>query len=201
VYTYHQKNWFLRHKFLVAIWAIVFGVAGYGGYLALGSPGKNPNPYVLSNQTPEKSSQTQEAEESKELAQIGQTVTDGSLEITTKGIKCGEKTIGTNEYAHDDATGTFCRLQLSIKNTGESAQTLPADKMKLFDGQDKEYTFDSAATLYAQSDLSAAIWYENISAGSTVNGDVVFDIPVDATPEKVLIFGGSDTPGIEVSLE
>jgi hypothetical protein len=198
-YGYQRKNWFARHKFFTFL--ITVAIAGGAYYFLAIRNRENPNPYLVNNQPQEQPQQQSESKKPEEPAITGQAVVDGNLELTVKGIKCGEKTIGTNEYAHADATGVYCRLQMTITNKGQYTQTLPANQMKLFDSEGNEYTYDIAATLYAQPVLNSAIWYENLPAEKTTSGDIAFDIPATATPVSVLVFGGTDTKGVKFSLK
>ena len=193
----YYKNWFSRHKFLTVL--AVLAIAGTAYILR---PGKsNPNPYLLSStDTKQETQAPAKSAKQPEQVQLGQTKSDGNFEITVKGIKCGEETIGTNEYAHSDAAGTFCRLQLTIKNIASGEQSLPAESIKLIDDKEEKRTFDSSATLYAQQDLNAAPWYEGIKSGVTVSGDIVFDLPDGRTTAKAIIVGDKEASGIEVQL-
>lgn len=109
--------------------------------------------------------------------------------------------MGTNEYAHDDAVGVFCRISATIKNTIEDSANVRAAKMFAYDATGKEYPFDVPATLYAQESMSAGVWYESIEPNDSASGDFVFDLPVGITPTKVLFVGAEDSKGVEVSLQ
>lgn len=195
-----MKSFLWRHKSLVIIWVVVFGIAGYSAYI-LTKSSDNENPYVLSNSA-DKPAETKTPDTPKQPTQatIGQAATDGNVEFTVHGIKCGETTIGSNAYAHDQAEGEFCRLSLKVKNTAAQTISLPAKRQKLVDSTGKEYELDTQATQYTQSDLSSGDWFTDITASKTRTGDLAFDITAGASIKKAMLYGSEDTPGVEVSL-
>lgn len=185
-------NWFARHKFITVILAVIV-IAVIGSALS-GSDSDTGN---TGNTEDTQASQ----KEQETTAKIGQAARDGKFEFTVTGFKCGEKKVGTNEFLQDEATGQFCRLSLSIKNIGNESQSLFADNQKLVDAEDREYSYDSSATIYAAPEDSGSTWYDEINPGNSVTGDILFDVPTNVTPVKAMLHDSAFSGGVEVNLQ
>lgn len=143
------------------------------------------------------------AEDSKPAttaAKIGQPVRDGKFEFTVNTIKCGETVVGTNEYLQAKAQGQFCRVNLTIKNIGNEAQSMFADNQKLIDGSNRQYSCDSDGTIYA-APSGGGTWYDQINPGNSVTGDILFDVPAGVTPVTAELHDSSFSGGVKVSLQ
>lgn len=197
------KNFLWRHKSLVGIWLIVFGIGGYAGYLLFVKPSGNENPYVLSetskNAAAPEEAAAEPAEEEIKRVGLNETAKDGDLEFTATGINCEDRTVGTNQYAMDEAEGQFCRLAVAIKNLGTAPADLPASQT-LITPTGEESSLDIQATQYAQEDQAAGYWYEDIAPGKAVTGDLLFDVS-GGQAASVILHGTQDSPGIEVNLQ
>lgn len=198
-----MKDFLSRHKSLTAIWAVVLVIGAYAGYTLFFKSSGNENPYVLSNSSSRADTQEEaagSAEEGARRINKGEAAQDDDMEFTVNSISdCSETTIGTNQYAMDQAQGRFCRLNVTVKNVGSAPASLPAvQRLALTSGE--EFKLDSQATPYAQEDQTAGPWYEDIAAGETVTGDLVFDIS-DGQVAKAFLHGAEGTPGIEVNLQ
>lgn len=188
-----DKSWFARHKILTVIGAfIIIGVIG-----SAASGGSQNNDSATQSTT----ESDQKAEAGNTLARIGEPARDGKFEFVVNSIKCGEKTVGTNPYLQSTASGQFCRLNLSIKNIGDKAQSLFADNQKLLDVQGREYSYSFTATSYAEPNGPSITWYNEINPGNNVTGDILYDIPTDVVPTRVILHDSSFSRGVEVSLQ
>lgn len=197
-----MKSFLWRYKSLVVIWLIVFAIGGYGGYILFIKSSGNENPYVLSNT----SNKTESPEETTEPTEneikhvgLGEAAQDGDLEFTATGINCEDRTVGTNQYAMDEAEGQFCRLSVTVRNVGDSAVDLPSNQ-QLITPAGEETNLDSQATQYAQENQTTGYWYENIASGSKVSGDLVFDIS-GGQVARAILHGSQDSPGVDINLD
>lgn len=189
-----EGNWIRRHKILTAILGIfllVIIVNAAGG----GSDSDNDG----AGSTGAKSETKQE--DTKQSSKIGEPARDGKFEFTVNSISCGETTVGTNEYLQDKATGHFCRLNLAIKNIGDEAQSLFADNQKLIDDQGRQYSYDSTATIYASPNDSGSTWFDQINPGNSVVGDILFDVPADASIVTAELHDSAFSGGVKVQLQ
>lgn len=190
--TDKKRNWFKRHKFLTGIIALVLVI------MIVNAGGGTSD---TSNTSANKSeSNSEKNEDEAKTASIGESVRDGKFEFVVKSVKCGETTVGTNEYLQDKATGQFCRVSMSIKNIGNEAQSLFGDNQKLLDNQGREFSYDSTATIYASSDDSGSTWFDQINPGNTVEGDLIFDVPTDVEIASAKLHDSAFSDGVEVKL-
>jgi len=131
---------------------------------------------------------------------IGQAARDGKFEFVVKSIKCGQTTVGTNEFLTEKAQGQFCLLNITVKNIGDEPQSLFADNQYLFNASGQKYSADSTATTYAAPEDSDT-WYSEINPGNSVEGAIVFDIPKDQTPTSAELHDSAFSDGIKVNLK
>ncbi len=190
-----KKNWFVRHKILTAIIAIL--LIGVVASAAGGGSESASNSQAAS----EGSGTTQTASENKsdELAKIGTPVRDGKFEFTVKSLECGKTSVG-GEYLNKTAQGQFCLLNVTVKNIGNEPQSLFSDNQYLFNSQNQKYSADSTATLYAAPDGNDS-WYSEINPGNSVEGSIVFDVPKDVTPVSAELHDSAYSNGVKVSLQ
>ncbi|HEX8762394.1 MAG TPA: DUF4352 domain-containing protein, partial [Candidatus Saccharimonadales bacterium] len=94
-----QRNWFARHKILTGIAAFIVLIAIVGATSG-GDTKKTEN----------NGGGTKTATSQATTAKIGEPARDGKFEFTISAVKCGETTIGTNEYLQEKAQGQFCRV-------------------------------------------------------------------------------------------
>lgn len=202
---YYVKNFLWRHKTLLVIWVAVLGIGGYvGSVLFSTSSSGDKNPYTsqgaqvagTSDETP-----TEAPSNQPKKAKVGESAKDGNLEFTVNEQKCnGEKTIGENQYAQAEAEGQFCRVNISIKNTGSSPVDLPLSAQRGLSPREESYSPDEAGTQYAQADQTKNYWYQQIAAGATVSGDLVFSMNGNEELVRVELHGEKNTPGVKVDL-
>lgn len=182
-------DWAKKHKILTVVGVIVLL-----GVISSVANGGNSTTNISSN-----SSSNSKTVAKKELAKIGVPVTDGKFEFTVKGIECGKTTIGVSSYLTKDAQGQFCMLNVTIKNTGDAAQSLFSAYQKILNAESQQYAADDTATMYAAPNGSS--WYSNINPGNSVEGTIVFDIPKDQTPAIAELHDSMFSSGVKVSLQ
>ncbi len=187
-----KKNWFLRHKILTVVGIVILiGIVVGAASGDKSTTNTNPN---------NNSSSKQKTEVKNEVAKIGTPVTDGKFEFTVKSIECGKASVGTNQYLTKEAQGQFCLLNVTVKNTGDAAQSLFSSNQKLLNSKDQQYSADDTATMYASSDGSGS-WYNDINPGNSVEGTIVFDLPKDQTPLTAELHDSAFSSGVKISLE
>lgn len=150
--------------------------------------------------------QTAEGQSSTNLAAkatIGQSFSEDGFSFTVNSIKCGETriTTGGDIYFYSDAQGQFCRLNVTVTNTGNNANSIDANAQYLFNSQGQRYTYDSAATSHAANYSIGNPLDDEINPGNSVTGDFVFDVPQDVNLVTAEIHADSGSRGVEVSLK
>lgn len=180
-----KKNWFKRHKILTAILALVLL-----GVVAGASGGSKKS--VSTTSTDSNTSET------ASIAKVGEPVRDGKFEFTIASIKCGETSVGTNQYITKQAQGQFCLLDMTVKNIGSEAQMFDSSSQYLYDGAGAKLSADSSASLYANPEGSTFL--NQINPGNSVQGVVVFDIAKGATPVSAELHDSAYSNGVKVKL-
>lgn len=190
--TDKKRSWFKRHKILTAILALVVV-----GIIAASAGGKSN---TSNTNKADASTTTSQKKAAETTASVGQPARDGKFEFVVNSMKCGETTVGTNQYLQAKAQGQFCRVNLSIKNIGTESQSMFADNQKLVDSTGKQYSYSSSATIYAAPDNNST-WYDEINPGNTVTGDILYDVPAGVTPVTAILHDSAYSGGVKVSLQ
>lgn len=186
---WYKKKRFILPLALIALFAII-GIA---------SAGRNDAPTAG---VPASSASTSQAGEPSEKAskkttaskapvpanaKIGDTVTAGDWQFKITKFRCGISSVG-NQYLGKKPQGQFCFLNVSATNNGDDEGTLDENNQKLLDAAGKEYSSDSEASLYEDSD--SMLFLKGVNPGNTAKGLIVFDIPKKAKPTQASLAGG-----------
>jgi hypothetical protein len=95
------------------------------------------------------------------------------------------KSIGTNPYLITEASGIYLILDVEVENTGNSAEYLMDSYLKLVDDQNREFSPDSSAAIYLDS--NQALLFEQVNPGIVKKGKIVFDVPENLNVANVRI--------------
>lgn len=180
-----NKNWFMRHKILTAILAIIVI-----GVIASASGSKSS--------TSSKTSSSSQSDSKAKVAKIGEAANDGKFEFIIQSVQCGKASVGASQYLTKTAQGQYCLLNVSVKNIGDQAQSLLSSNQYLFNASGQKYSADDTATIYNAP--SGASWYNDINPGNSVSGAIVFDIPKDQTPVSAELHDSAFSNGVKVNL-
>lgn len=133
---------------------------------------------------------------------IGATVSDAGFNFVVNSFKCGENEITTGEGLVSRATaqGQFCRLNITVTNTGNTANRIRAYNQYLFNAKEQRFEYDAHATSTAAGNYIGAEINDDINPGNNVTADVVFDVPLGDTPTLAELHGDTDSLGARVNL-
>jgi len=116
---------------------------------------------------------------------IGDKVRGGDLEFTVNSMKCGISQVGS-AYLNTKAQGTFCRVNITVKNVTKSAHTFHADStVTAQDAAGRTYDADGEAGIYGNDDAQGFL--DEINPGNSVKANVYFDVP-KGTKLKTITF-------------
>lgn len=186
------RPWFKKKRVILPLILLVIIIISVAS-----NSGNKGSETASTNSSGETSSESNTAEETK-LPGIGEAVTDGKFTFTVTGIECGIASVG-DEFAGATAQGQYCRVAVTILNSGKEPQTMFADNQKLFDTEGREFSPDTSAMIWDGDNGKA--WMEEINPGNTLNGALLFDLPAAATPSTIELHDSAFSQGVTVSLQ
>lgn len=186
-----EGNWFKRHKVLTVILGLFLLVVIVN---AAGGDTDTSN----SASTGEKSETKKQ--ETTQAVKIGEAARDGKFEFTVKSIDCGKPSVtDSTGYVTQTAQGQYCLLTLAVKNIGDQQQAFLESDQKLLNSDGQQFSPDTTAGLTLAN--NGNIWLAQINPGNSVEGVLVFDLPVDQTPVVAQLHDSAFSNGIKVNLQ
>lgn len=195
------RPWFKKKRFIVPIALMllisVSSIAngGYNGPVNTTEP-KGTESSQAADELPSKG--TESSSTSEDVPGIGNPAVDGKFSFTVTAVKCGISSVGS-DFAEQTPQGQFCRVSLTIENVGREPQTMFADNQKLFDSEGREFSPDTSAMIFM--DDYEEMWLEEINPGNALKGNLLFDLPKDATPAILELHDSMFSSGVTVSLK
>lgn len=193
-----KKKWFKRPWVWILAVIVVIAIASNGGggdkqssapaepaTAVSSAPAAAPATQAAAK-APQAAKETQAAQ-AETRAGLNQAVGAGDLQYTVTKVQKGVSKVG-DQYLNQTAQGQYVLVNVSVKNTGTSAMTFTSDYTKLYDKNKVEYSSDSTAEIYANS--QSQTFLEQVNPGNTVKGILVFDIPKDVQPTTLGVKGG-----------
>ncbi|WP_241249828.1 DUF4352 domain-containing protein [Rhodococcus sp. X156] len=182
-YAKSQRSWFMRHKFLTALAALIVLIIVI--VMATSAGGGSDSDSAGGSGSSEQASQ----------ATIGTPVRDGKFEFVVNAVQPGTPTVGS-EPLQTTAQGQFVVVKLSVRNIGDRQQIFNQSAQKLIDQQGRELSTSTVAGAYLDSNNFLA----EINPGNSVDGTIVFDIPKDAVPTTLELHDSVFSGGVKVQL-
>lgn len=181
-----QRNWFAKHKILTVILALILiGIVSSSGNKGGSSNSSNSN--------------STKTESNNVVAKIGEAVTANDLSFTVTDISKA-KSLG-NSYTKKESQGTFNVITLNIKNTGKETATIDSSMMKITDSQGRKFDRSiEGQTAKGLSQGKVDLFLQQVQPGLSVTGEIVFDLPDDATDLKLLVKGSMFGTEKQISL-
>lgn len=136
-------------------------------------------------------------EPAEETYKAGDKVPVGDVTYVVDSVKDGVKKVG-DTYSNKTPQGQFVLVTLKMTNNGSESLTFSDDMVKLIGGGDIEYSSDSEAAYYLDSDSI----YEEINPGNTATLKLAFDVPEDAKLTGIQLaegFWGTNTAMVSLS--
>jgi hypothetical protein len=123
---------------------------------------------------------------------VGSPASDGKFQFVVTSVD-RSSTAGnpTNQFEQVTAKGEFINVHLTVKNTGDKAQSYFANNQKLIIGGKQ---FDAASILGLPGDG------DNINPGLGIDTVVSFDVPPGSMPEAVVLHDSAFSGGTKVNL-
>lgn len=190
VYVEKKKKPIYRRWWFIALAALAVIMA-----ISIGTGGDDAD----TTSTPAASADAPAAEEpaaASAAAGIGTPVEDGKFEFTVVEVKAPVSELGDPEFLGEAAQGEFVQVVLSVRNIGDEAQILLDSEQYAFSGETK-FSSSSAAGLAVESNT---VWLTEINPGNTIQGTIVFDVPVGTALDKLELHDSMFSGGVDVSL-
>jgi hypothetical protein len=112
------------------------------------------------------------------------------------GFTCGIAEVGTAPLSQK-AQGEFCKVSVTVENTGTEAQTMFDSSQYAFDAKARKFTADSTAAVY---DSSTQLMFQQINPGNTVKGNIYYDVPKGTKIVKLELHDSPFSGGVTVTL-
>lgn len=181
-----KKNWFMRHKILTIIAIIIL-------FAFFGSKKGDEN-------TQSSNSSTTKQEQQQTSFQMNQEAINGDLAFTVTKMT-DAKSLG-NSYTKKDAQGVFKIITIKVENKGKETKTIDSSMLKLKDAQDRTFERSSDGQIakgMAQGQVD--LFLQQVQPSLSVTGEIVFDIPADATGLILEAKGSMFGKAIEIKLD
>lgn len=184
-----QRNWFAKHKILTGILVIILIVI-------ISSSNGNKNKGTSTATTQGSNNKTTQTES---IGKIGEAVNANDLSFTVTDISKA-KSLG-NSYSKKEAQGTFNVITLTIKNTGKETVTIDSSMLKVNDSQGRKFDYSiEGQTAKGLAQGKVDLFLQQVQPGLSVTGDIVFDLPDDATDLKLIVKGSMFGTEKQISL-
>ncbi len=108
---------------------------------------------------------------------VGQPLTVGDVELTVTGAYPVDRLVSSVDGG--TKRGNFVVMNFQLKNNGDEGLNLNSRSLALFDGNGREYKFDTDTYLYI--DRSKNLFRVEASPGISQEGEVIFEVPPDAS--------------------
>lgn len=186
-----KKNWMKRHKILTVIGVVIL--------IAIISSASSNSDTSNTASSPNNGTATVKSEDKADTnVKLNEAARDGKFEFVVKGLECGKTTIGTSEYLTKNAQGQFCLMTVNVKNIGNEAQGFFGSNQKLLNAEGQQFAADDAAGVYLDQNYSTL--FSNINPGNSVEGVIVFDVPVGTEITVAQLHDSMMSNGVKVDL-
>lgn len=198
-----MRPWYQKKRFIVPIAIVVLGAASSalnGG----GDESSSTSPTPSASEVEESSaadSATEEAQESESDVDggIGDVVSEGNFSFVVNSVECGITYVGS-DLLGEEAQGQFCKIAISVENTGNEAEYFSADSQLVYDDQGREFEADTGAMIYL--DEGDDVWIgSDINPGNAIDASLLFDLPEGVEPVQIRLVEGYFGVGVDVSLK
>ena len=103
-----------------------------------------------------------------------------------------------NDPITTTANGVFCVVSVNVSDIGDKAQTLDATSQYGYDAANNKYSTDTEAEFYLPN--SGSTLFEQLNPGTSVAGQLVFDVPAGTQLTKLELHDSMFSGGADVTL-
>ena len=132
------------------------------------------------------------------LGELG--TTDSGLGFRVDAVECGIPQVGEGTLSSTPVNGQYCKVDMTFVNNSPESVYFSTSYGSGFVGE-TEYLRDSAATTWAETEPGTELFGDDVAAGAELSADLYFDIPTDATLDRIVFAPITYTDGyLEVVL-
>lgn len=152
------------------------------------------------NSSTTSSTQSKEEQKASEtVAKVGEAVEDSGLAFTVMGVDTASS-LG-NSYSLRNAQGVFYVVTLKIENKGTETKTVDSSMITLTDSQRRKFDRPiEGQTAKGLSQGKVDLFLQQVQPGLSVTGNIVFDIPKDASGLNLIVKGALFGSGKKIDL-
>lgn len=187
-----KKNWFLRHKILTVLGALI--VIGVVVNLA-GGGGESGSGGGVDTTTSQAAPNAEAPAEGGQAPGIGAAVRDGKFEFVVQNVERGVTSVG-DQFTSQTPQGEYVLVTVNVANIGNEQQLFDTTSQKLLDAQGREYSTDTVATVTEDPNLG----FSQINPGNSLVATLVFDIPTGVSPSEIELHDSLFSGGVAVAL-
>ena len=130
---------------------------------------------------------------------IGSSVVAGNFTFTVNSLECGITGVGSDSFGQK-AQGEYCKINLTVANTGKEADYFSASNQKVMDAEGREFEADTGAMIYLEE--GDDVWLgADINPGNSAEVAILYDMPVGVAPVTITLVDGFFGSGVEVALK
>jgi hypothetical protein len=198
------RPWFKKKRFIVPgvfVLLMVFSSLTNGGNQDSGTSSttsNTDNSSDSSNNTEDSSNNTDSGTEDA-LPKIGDSVVSGNFTFTVNSMECGISQVG-NDTLGQEAQGEYCKINVTVANTGKEADYFAASSQVVLDAEGREFEADTGAMIYL--DEGDEVWLgADINPGNSAEVVILYDMPAGVAPVSITLVDGIFSSGVVVSLQ
>lgn len=128
---------------------------------------------------------------------LAATGSEGTLAFTATRMECGVAAVGPEELPQR-ATGEFCLVDVTVRNTGTEAALLDPGAQRAVDGQGREHAVADQAGVFLNDRAPSLL--DEIAPGATVSGVLAFDVPAGERLTALVLRESMDSTGVRLPL-
>jgi hypothetical protein len=122
---------------------------------------------------------------------------NSKFEFVVTDVQNGVAIIGDSPYLQKKAQGSYSIVSITVRNIGSVPQGFSPGNQYVYDAQNRRFSNDASAAINLQAYTSL---YAEINPGNSVTAQVVFDLPADAVPDRIVLHDSMFSGGATVSL-
>lgn len=193
------RPWFKKKRFVVPIaLVLLIGISNSMNGGTSSDSNSDASSQVEDSGTGETSEATTDNSAEETLPGIGSAVVSGNFTFTVTGIECGIPGVGTDTFGQK-AQGEYCKINLTVENTGNEADYFSASNQKVKDAEGREFEADTGAMIYLEE--GDDVWLgADINPGNSADVAILYDMPVGVAPVSITLVDGMFGSGVEVTL-